>query len=71
MPSRTNPLKINKLQLRTLVLRQVLADWAPAPALVHLVHQKGRLVPPKIRAFMDFAAPRLTATLGDLSALAD
>ena len=52
-------------------LRPVLADWAPAPAPVHLVHQQGRLVPPKIRAFMDFAAPRLTAVLGDLSELAD
>ncbi|MBT6403656.1 MAG: LysR family transcriptional regulator [Rhodospirillaceae bacterium] len=46
----------------------VLEDWAPAPAPVHLVHQQGRLVPPKIRAFMDFAAPRLAAALGDLSA---
>ena len=46
----------------------VLEDWAPAPAPVHLVHQQGRLVPPKIRAFMDFAAPRLAVALGDLSA---
>lgn len=44
----------------------VLEDWAPAPAPVHLVHQQGRLVPPKIRAFMDFAAPLLVAALGDI-----
>lgn len=41
----------------------VLEAWAPAPVPVHLVHQQGRLVPAKIRAFMDFAAPRLTAAL--------
>jgi len=45
----------------------VLGDWAPAPVPVHLVHQQGRLVPPKVRAFMDFAAPRLSAALGDLA----
>tara|TARA_R110002110_G_scaffold415612_7_gene652336 strand:+ start:142707 stop:143615 length:909 start_codon:yes stop_codon:yes gene_type:complete len=44
-------------------LMPVLEDWAPAAVPVHLVHQQGRLVPPKIRAFMDFAAPRLTAAL--------
>ena len=41
----------------------VLADLAPAPVPVQLVHQQGRLVPPKIRAFMDFAAPRLADRL--------
>ena len=45
----------------------VLEDWAPSPAPVHLVHQQGRLVPQKIRAFMDFAAPRLMAALGNLA----
>ncbi|MDA0785250.1 MAG: LysR substrate-binding domain-containing protein [Proteobacteria bacterium] len=44
----------------------VLDAWAPLPTPVHLVHQQGRLVPPKIRAFMDFAAPRLTTALGDI-----
>jgi DNA-binding transcriptional LysR family regulator len=48
-------------------LVSVLEDWAPVPVPVHLVHQQGRLVPPKIRTFMDFAAPRLTAALGDLA----
>lgn len=43
----------------------VLDGWAPAPVPVHLVHQQGRLLPPKIRAFMNFAAPRLAAALGD------
>jgi len=41
----------------------VLEDFSPAPVPVHLVHGQGRLVPPKVRAFMDFAAPRLAATL--------
>jgi len=45
----------------------VLDGWSPASVPVHLVHQQGRLVPPKIRAFMDFAAPRLTAALGELA----
>lgn len=48
-------------------LMPVLEDFSPAPVPVHLVHQQGRLVPPKVRAFMDFAAPRLAAALGDLS----
>lgn len=49
----------------------VLEDWSPAPVPIHLVHQQGRLVPQKIRAFMDFAAPRLTAGLGNLAKVAD
>ncbi len=36
----------------------VLEGWAPAPVPVHLVHQQGRLVPPKIRAFMEISPPR-------------
>jgi len=30
---------------------------------VHLVYAGGRLVPAKLRAFLDFAAPRLKAVL--------
>lgn len=41
----------------------VLETFSPEPVPVHLVHQQGRLVPPKVRAFMDFAAPRLSAVL--------
>lgn len=43
----------------------VLEAYSPAPVPVHLVHQQGRLVPPKVRAFMDFAAPRVAGALGE------
>lgn len=49
----------------------VLPDVSPAPVPVQLVHQQGRLVPPKVRAFMDFAAPRLSAALGGLGELGE
>lgn len=44
-------------------LREVLADSAPAPAPVHLLHASGRRPPAKLRAFLDFCAPRLAAQL--------
>jgi DNA-binding transcriptional LysR family regulator len=40
-------------------LRIVLADAEPAPYPVHLVSPYGRLAVPKVRAFVDFALPRL------------
>lgn len=40
-------------------LRVVLADAEPAPIPVHLVSPQGRLSVPKVRAFVDFALPRL------------
>jgi DNA-binding transcriptional LysR family regulator len=40
-------------------LRIVLADAEPAPFPVHLVSPYGRLSVPKVRAFVDFALPRL------------
>ena len=43
----------------TLVI--VLQEFEPAPVPVHLVHRGGRLLPLKLRAFIDFAAPRLRA----------
>lgn len=36
----------------------------PPPLPVQLVHVEGRLVAPKVRAWMDFAAPRLIERLG-------
>ena len=42
-------------------LRIVLADAEPAPIPVHLVSPHGRLSVPKVRAFVDFALPRLRA----------
>jgi DNA-binding transcriptional LysR family regulator len=41
----------------------VLEDFEPEPWPVHLVYGSGRLVPLKLRAFLDFAAPRLRARL--------
>lgn len=41
------------------LLNIVLADAEPAPVPVHLVSPFGRLSVPKVRAFVDFALPRL------------
>ena len=49
--------------LRTGELVLVLRDFEPAPTPVSLVYAGNRLVPLKLRAFIDFAAPRLTAQL--------
>jgi DNA-binding transcriptional LysR family regulator len=45
----------------------VLEAFTPPPAPVHLVHAHGRLVAPKVRAFLDHAAPRLQESLAALS----
>lgn len=37
----------------------VLGDWAPPPVPLQLVHAPAPLLPLKLRAFLDFAAPRL------------
>ncbi len=42
-------------------LRIVLADAEPVPTPVNIVSPYGRLAVPKVRAFVDFAAPRLRA----------
>ena len=42
-------------------LRILLADAEPTPRPVHLITPEGRLSVPKVRAFVDFAAPRLKA----------
>ncbi len=44
-------------------LQLLMRDQEPNPAPVHLVYPGGRLVPQKLRAFLDFALPRLKATL--------
>jgi DNA-binding transcriptional LysR family regulator len=44
-------------------LRLVLRDFEPPPMPVHLVHIGGRLVPLKLRAFIDFMLPRLRPRL--------
>ena len=43
------------------LLRVILADAENAPIPVHLVSPYGRLSVPKVRAFVDFALPRLRA----------
>lgn len=48
-------------------LAPVLDSFTPAPVPVHLVYPQSRLVSSKLRAFVDFAAPRLRATLDRLS----
>ncbi len=51
--------------LRTGALTIVLAGFEPEPWPVHLVHAGDRLLPLKLRAFLDFAAPRLKAVLAE------
>jgi DNA-binding transcriptional LysR family regulator len=46
-------------------LALVLEDFEPAPLPVSLVYAGQRLLPLKLRAFLDFAAPRLKARLPD------
>ena len=51
--------------VRAGALTVVLADFEPALWPVSLVYAGGRLLPLKLRAFLDFAAPRLRAKLSD------
>jgi DNA-binding transcriptional LysR family regulator len=48
-------------------LRILLVDAEPAPIPVNLVSPYGRLSVPKVRAFVDFALPRLRAAFARLS----
>jgi DNA-binding transcriptional LysR family regulator len=48
-------------------LEIILDTFEPRPWPVHLVHSAGRIVPIKLRAFLDFAAPRLKIGLGKKS----
>lgn len=47
-------------------LAPVLDRFTPPPVPVHLVYPQSRLIAPKLRAFVDFATPRLRATLESL-----
>ena len=47
-------------------LRIILREFEPEPLPVHLVHAGQPLLPLKLRAFLDFAAPRLKASLQGL-----
>ena len=44
-------------------LNLLMRPFEPPPLAVHLVYTSGRLVPQKLRAFLDFTAPRLKAKL--------
>jgi DNA-binding transcriptional LysR family regulator len=52
-------------------LEIVLRDAEPPSLPVHLVAPRGRTSTPKVRAFLDFAAPRLRAEFARLSAEAE
>ena len=51
----------NAVQSGALVL--VLREFESTPSPVSLVHAGGRLLPLKVRAFLDFAAPKLKVSL--------
>ncbi len=55
-------------QLRSGRLLSVLDRFAPPPVPVRLVYPESRLVAPKVRAFIDYAAPRLRAALEHVDA---
>jgi DNA-binding transcriptional LysR family regulator len=48
-------------------LTRILRKFEPPELPVHLVHSEARLAPPKLRVFLDFAAPRLRKRLAALS----
>ena len=52
--------------MRRGALEIVLDAFEPSPWPVSLVHSGGRLLPLKLRAFLDFAAPRLKRRLAEL-----
>lgn len=54
-------------QIREGRLVQILDAFTQPPQPVHLVYPQARLVAPKVRAFIDFAAPRLKSALDELS----
>ncbi len=55
-------------RVREGALAIVLRDAEPQPLPVHLITPRGRTSTPKVRAFLDFAAPRLRAAFARLSA---
>jgi DNA-binding transcriptional LysR family regulator len=55
------PIRSRAVAEKTLVI--ILEDFEPPPQPVNLLHAGGKLAPLKLRAFLDFAAPRLKARL--------
>jgi DNA-binding transcriptional LysR family regulator len=54
-------------EIRQGLLQVVLADAEPAPFPVHIISPYGRLSVPKVRAFVDFALPRLRSRFASLA----
>jgi DNA-binding transcriptional LysR family regulator len=54
-------------EIRQGLLQVVLADAEPAPLPVHIISPYGRLAVPKVRAFVDFALPRLRSRFASLA----
>lgn len=54
-------------EVRDGLLRIVLPGTEPAPQPVHLLAPGGRMAVPKVRAFVDFATPRLRAAFARLA----
>src|SRR5262245_10793398 len=53
-------------EIRSGELIPLLQDFQPPPLPVSFVYSPNRFMPVKLRAFLDFALPRLRARLGDL-----
>src|SRR5262245_22599396 len=53
-------------EIRSGELVPLLQDYQPSPLPVSFVYSPNRFMPVKLRAFLDFALPRLRARLGDL-----
>jgi DNA-binding transcriptional LysR family regulator len=49
--------------IRSGLLREVLAEFAPPEVPVQIIHRHDELVPLKVRAFIDFVVPRLEKAL--------
>ena len=49
--------------IRAGLLREVMADFVPPVVPVHIIHRHDELMPLKVRAFIDFAVPRLQTRL--------
>jgi DNA-binding transcriptional LysR family regulator len=49
------------------LLQAVLVDWQPAPVPVSMVYDSQGVLPLKLRAFLDFAGPRLKARLSGMT----
>jgi DNA-binding transcriptional LysR family regulator len=52
-------------------VRPIMRSWGAEPIPVSLIHQPQRVQPLKRRAFLDFAAPRLTIALGEIERVID